>query len=91
MACNFIVRRGAKRISCDMVRLMRHYFAGNIHESALWLAEENPMPVKDFAEFLVRAMPAPLAKLLLKDTLPSHRHGVNNLVRRRGGLPAPNV
>ena len=23
--------------------------------------------------------------------LPSHRHGVNNLVRRRGGLPAPNV
>ena len=67
MACNFIVRRGAKRISCDTVRLMRHYFAGNIHESALWLAEENPMPVKDFAEFLVRAMPAPLAKLLLKD------------------------
>lgn len=67
MACNFIMRRGAKRISCDTVRLMRHYFAGNIHESALWLAEENPMPVKDFAEFLVRAMPAPLAKLLLKD------------------------
>ena len=67
MACNFIVRCGAKRISCDTVRLMRHYFAGNIHELALWLAEENPMPVKDFTEFLVRAMPAPLAKLLLKD------------------------
>jgi len=67
MACNFIVRRGVKRISCDTVRLMRHYFAGNIHESALWLAEENPMPVEDFAEFLVRAMPQPLVKLLLKD------------------------
>ena len=26
-----------------------------------------------------------------KYSLPSHRHGVNNLVRRRGGLPAPNV
>ena len=46
---------------------MRHYFAGNIHESALWLAEENPMPVKDFAEFLICAMPAPLAKMLLKN------------------------
>ena len=67
MACNFIVRRGVKRISGDTARLMRHYFAGNIHESALWLAEANPMPVADFAEFLVRAMPAPLAKLLLKD------------------------
>lgn len=67
MACNFILRRGVKRISCDTVRLMRHYFAGNIHESALWLAEENPMPKEEFAEFLLRAMPAPLAKLLLKD------------------------
>lgn len=67
MACNFIVRRGVKRISGDTVRLMRHYFAGNIHESALWLAEADPMPVEEFAEFLVRAMPAPLAKLLLKD------------------------
>ena len=26
-----------------------------------------------------------------RNPLPSHRHGVNNLVRRRGGLPAPNV
>ena len=67
MARNFIVRRGVKRISGDTVRLMRHYFAGNIHESALWLAEENPIPVADFAEFLIRAMPVPLAKLLLKD------------------------
>ena len=67
MACNFILRCGVKRISDDTVRLMRHYFAGNIHESALWLAEADPMPVEDFAEFLVRAMPAPLARLLLKD------------------------
>ena len=28
---------------------------------------ENPMPLEDFAEFLIRAMPTPLAKLLLKD------------------------
>ena len=50
MACNFIARRGARRISCDTARLIRHYFAGNIHESALWLAEKNPMAVEDFAE-----------------------------------------
>ena len=34
----------------------------------MWFTKWSvPMPVEDFAEFLIRAMPAPLAKLLLKD------------------------
>ncbi len=62
------LRHGEKSVTSRIVELLRFYVEGTVSELARWMADANPMPVKDFRDFLLDAMPLPLHKFLYSQT-----------------------
>ncbi len=62
------IRHGDKSVTDRIVELLRFYVEGTVSELARWMADANPMPVKDFRDYLLEAMPLPLHKFLHSQT-----------------------
>ncbi len=62
------LRHGDKSVTDRIIGLLRFYVEGTVSELSRWMADANPMPVKEFRDYLLDAMPMPLHKFLYSQT-----------------------
>ncbi len=62
------IRHGDNAVTDRISGLVRFYVEGTVSELARWMADANPMPAKEFRDYLLDAMPLPLHKLLYSQT-----------------------
>lgn len=59
---------GDKAATDQVVSLVRFYVEGAVSEIARWMMDVNPMPDREFRDYLVDAMPSSIHKLLTSPT-----------------------